>query len=79
MSELLSYPEEPASSDRGAPPSTFSGSAADGDGGGASSPPGAAGATLVDRLDSAHYEPRPPGLLERQDSAHEVGSISALC
>lgn len=70
VSELLSYPEELALSDRGAPASAFGSSA--GGGGGPSSPAGAAGATLVDRLDSAHYEPRPPGLLERQDSAHEV-------
>ena len=33
--------------------------------------------SLVDRLDSAHYQLRPPGLIERQDSAHEV-SISGL-
>jgi hypothetical protein len=31
-----------------------------------------AGLQVVDRLDSAHYEVRPAGLLERQDSAHEV-------
>lgn len=32
---------------------------------------------LVDRLDSAHYHLRPPGLLERQDSAHEVRPAAA--
>lgn len=33
---------------------------------------GGSGIGVVDRLDSAHYEVRPAGLLERQDSAHEV-------
>ena len=63
LSELLgSFPDEghvepPASrSDRG------------GDGGGAVG----WGMGVVDRLDSAHYEARPAGLLERQDSANEV-------
>ncbi len=41
-----------------------------------SSPP--LGPTVVDRLDSAHYEVRPAGLVERQDSAHEVNA-SAPC
>ena len=38
----------------------------------AAAPP--VGLQVVDRLDSAHYELRPAGLLERQDSAHEVTS-----
>ncbi len=37
-----------------------------------SSPP--LGPAVVDRLDSAHYEVRPAGLVERQDSAHEVNA-----
>ena len=63
LSELLgSFADEgqveptPSSSDRG------------GDGGGAVG----WGMGVVDRLDSAHHEARPAGLLERRDSANEV-------
>ena len=50
------------------------GSALDDEAGGpeGSSPP--LGPAVVDRLDSAHYEVRPAGLLERQDSAHEANA-----
>lgn len=79
VSELLSYPDDAASMDRARDGGGAGGggAAAAGGGGGSAAPaqamPLTAGSqTLVDRLDSAHYEPRPPGLLERQDSAHEV-------
>ena len=49
------------------------GSAADEEAGpDGTSPP--LGPAVVDRLDSAHYEVRPAGLVERQDSAHEVNA-----
>lgn len=35
---------------------------------------GGGGEGVVDRRDLAHYDVRPAGLLERQDSAHEVSS-----
>ena len=44
----------------------------------AAPPVGSLGPAVVDRLDSAHYEVRPAGLLERQDSAHEVISAHLL-
>jgi hypothetical protein len=78
VSELLSYPDDAASADRardGGGSSSFGAAGAGGGGGAGPSQPATLSAgsqTLVDRLDSAHYEPRPPGLLERQDSAHEV-------
>jgi hypothetical protein len=82
VSELLSYPDDTASTDRARDGGGVSGAAAaaaagpSGLGGSAApaqpAPLTAGSQTLVDRLDSAHYEPRPPGLLERQDSAHEV-------
>lgn len=86
VSELLGYPDEAASADR----SRDGGGIGSGSGSGRGSAPVSGAATvaslpatllagsqtLVDRLDSAHYEPRPPGLLERQDSAHQVGDMS---
>jgi hypothetical protein len=75
VSELLSYPDDAASTDRARDGVGVGAAAVVGSGGGGapSQPATTAGSqTLVDRLDSAHYEPRPPGLLERQDSAHEV-------
>lgn len=92
VSELLSYPDEAASADRGrsgfedggggGADGSGSGDGAAGDTAGASAMPttlSAGSQTLVDRLDSAHYEPRPPGLLERQDSAHEVPDTCSAC
>ena len=79
VSELLSYPDDATSTDRARDGGGIGGGAATAAGGGSGNaapaqpaPLTAGSQTLVDRLDSAHYEPRPPGLLERQDSAHEV-------